>query len=258
MGTWGHGFRQDDFVCDIIDVFEDALKRGCSIGDATKTVRQQFAGALEDSDEGPLFWIAMADAQWTYGQLDEGVLRRVKDDFDSGRSLSRWDESDSELSRRKAVLERFIEKIEKPNPKPKKRPRIVRRLPKFQPGDCLSVLLSNGQFGAAIVLAVDHSDVEYGMDLVGVLDFMSPEKPSPDVFSRKVWLYRTHHEWAGKMDLTWYMHVGFRKMKPRLEVVGRVQLNESDPKSRKEGIAYASWEHLGEHIILQREWDAGK
>jgi hypothetical protein len=47
----------------------------------------------------------------------------------------------------------------------------------------------------------------------------------------------------------------FRKMKPRLEVIGRVELLETDPKSRKEGIAYAGWEHLGEQIIFQRDWD---
>jgi len=69
------------------------------------------------------------------------------------------------LSRRTAVLKRFLGKVENPNPRPKKTPRITVRAPKFQPGDCLSILLSNGQFGAALVLAVDNSNAEYGMDM---------------------------------------------------------------------------------------------
>ena len=72
---------------DVIGAFEDHLKQGKSIVDATKAVQKQFAEAIKDADDGPLIWIALADAQWTYGQLDQGVLHHVKDDFDSGRSL---------------------------------------------------------------------------------------------------------------------------------------------------------------------------
>jgi hypothetical protein len=38
-----------------------------------------------------------------------------------------------------------------------------------------------GQYGAALVLATDHSNVEYGKDLVGVLDYLSTSKPTLDV-----------------------------------------------------------------------------
>jgi hypothetical protein len=263
MGAWGCGIRQDDLVCDVLAAFENHLKQGKSTAAATSGVRKEFADAIGDSDDGPLVWIGLADAQWTYGELDPGVLRRVKEDLDSGRSLSRWHENKGDLSRRTAVLERFIAKIEKPNPKPKKRPKTIVRAPKFQPGDCLSVLLSNGQFGAALVLAVDHSVPEYGENLVALLDYMSPEKPSLEVFVKRRWLYRTHHSWDNEMDLAWYSHFGFRKTKPRLEVIGRVgileservEILESDPKSCKEGIPHDTWDHLGQQIILQREWD---
>jgi hypothetical protein len=258
MGAWGYGVRQDDLVCDVIGAFEDHLKNGKKPAEATSAVRKQFAEAIKDCEEGPLVWIGLADAQWSYGGLDPGILRRVKKDLDSGRSLAPWGEDDRGLSRRRAVLEAFITKIEKPNPRPKKQPKTVVRTPKFQPGDCLSIQLSNGQFGAAIVLANDHSDAEYGLDLVGLLDYMSARKPSMEVFEKRKWLYRTHHCWGNTIDLAWFMHVGFRKMKPRLEIIGRVRILKSDPKSRKEGIEYSGWEHLGEHLILQREWDLAR
>jgi hypothetical protein len=42
----------------------------------------------------------------------------------------------------------------------------------------LSIRLSNGQYAAALVLAADHSNVEYGVNLIGVLDYLSLEKPT--------------------------------------------------------------------------------
>src|SRR5207253_9134873 len=111
MGAWGHGIRQDDFVCDVIAAFEDLLKAGNNVGDATKAVKSKFSAQIEDGDDGPLFWISLADVQWTYGALELPVLQRVKEDFDSGRSLTPWTENRRGLSRRRAALEKFIDKI---------------------------------------------------------------------------------------------------------------------------------------------------
>ena len=256
MGAWGHGIRQDDVVCDVIGAFEEGLKQGKSIAQATKAVRKQFDEATKDCDDGPLVWIGLAYAQWTYGELDSGVLQHVKEDLESGRSLSRWGEDKTALSRRKAVLTRFIEKIEKPKVRPKKPPRTISRSPKFQPGDCLSIQLSNGQFGAAIVLAIDQSSAEFGMDFIGVLDYMSPHEPSEHIFRQRKWLYRSHHDWNNDLDVAWYTHVGYRKMKPRLKLIGSVELLKSDPKPRMEGIGYCAWQRLGEQVVLQRDWDS--
>lgn len=252
MGTWGYGIRQDDFVCDVIGTFEELLKNGSSVANAEKAVRAQFSKECADSDDGPLFWIALADLQWTYGELEVQVLDRVKDDLDSGRSLARWDEDVRSLSRRRAALEKFIRKISTPNPRPKKPPKRMIRKPKFHPGDCLSIYLSNKNYGAALVLAADHTDVEYGKNLIGVLDYLSSEKPTLEVFQERKWLLRTHHNWKNEMDLAWYLPVGFRTAKKRLEVVGQVELLESDPRDSK---SYSGWGGIGEQVILQREWD---
>jgi hypothetical protein len=255
MGAWGPGIKQDDTVCDVIGAFEQHLKQKHSIADATSAVRHQFRESIRDPDDGPLFWIGLADAQWTYGELEPAVLQHVKDDLASDRSLSRWQDNAKDLARRRSVLEKFIDKIEKPNPRPKRPPKLAARAPKFQAGDCLSILLTNQQYGAGLVLATDHSNPEYGVDLVGSLNYMSPAKPTLDVFQKREWLYLSHGNWNKQLDLAWYMHIGFRNMKPRLEVVGRVDIRRSDPKPSK---AYSRWENLGEQIILQREFDSGR
>jgi hypothetical protein len=255
MGAWGHGIRQDDFVCDVIGAFEDQLKAGNSLEDATTAVKSKFAADLDDSDNGPLFWIALADVQWTYGDLRAPVFQRVKEDFDSGRSLALWNEDPRELSRRKAALEKFINKVSAANRRPRKLPKIVVRPPRFQPGDCLSICLSNGKYGAAIVLAIDHSNVEYGLDFVAILDYLFPEKPTLSVFQERKWLRLTHHNWDNEIEVAWHVYVGFQKVRHRLEVIGKVDLLDSDPEARKEGVKYTGWADIGEQVIRQHEWD---
>lgn len=88
MGAWGYGIRQDDFVCDVIGVFEDLLKAGKSVREAAEAVTSKFTAEIKDAEDGPLFWLALADMQWTYGELDPQILNRVKEDLDSGRSLA--------------------------------------------------------------------------------------------------------------------------------------------------------------------------
>jgi hypothetical protein len=253
MGTWGHGIRQDDFVCDVIGNFEDLLKAGKSVSDATKAVKSTFASQIMDTDDAPLFWIALADVQWTYGELEPQVFNRVREGFDSGRSLDRWREDQRGLSRRIAALEKFISKIAAPNPRPKKPPKIVVRAPKFRPGDCLSIRLADGQYTAALVLAADHSNEEYGKNLIGVLDYLSTDRPTIEVFRKRQWLVLTHHSWNNEMDIAWYQYVGFRAAKDRLEVMGQVEIFESDPKDSNSD---CGWAGIGDQIKYQREWDA--
>lgn len=215
-------------------------------------MKSQFAAAIKDRDDGPLFWIALADVQWTYGELEPQVLKCVREGFDSGQSLDRWREDVRGLSRRRTALEKFIGKIANPNPRPKKLPRIVVRAPKFRPGDCLSIRLENGQYAAALVLAADHSNVEYGKNLIGVLDYLSSEKPPIEVFRKRKWLVRTHHGWNAEVDLAWYQYVGFRTVKDRLTVVGQVEILDSDPKDSH---SYSFWSSVGEQVMHQHAWD---
>ena len=242
MGAWGFGIRDDDFVCDVVGVFEDLLKEGKTVRAATDAVTAKFAAATRDADDGPLLWIAVADVQWTYGELDPQVLRRVRDDFESGRSLAAWAEDPQGFSRRRAALEKFLAKLERPNARPKK-PKTIVRAPKFQPGDCLSIRLPDGQYAAALVLAADHANAEYGTNLVGVLDYRSAEKPTPDVFRQRRWLVLPRDGDGVTTDVAWYHYMGFRSVKNRLEVVGRVELVPSDPKDSN---TYRRWTGIGE------------
>ena len=240
MGAWGYGIRHDDFVCDVIGEFEDAMKSGKSVAEATAAVTSRFDGAIEDADDSPLFWIALADAQWTYGALEPAVRERVRDDFAAGRSLLAWQEDQRGLVQRRAVLEKFIRKLDVPKARPARAKTIVRP-PKFRPGDCLSIHLAGGEYGAAIVLAADHSIPEHGRNLVGVLNYRSDVSPTMDVFLARQWLL-SHHG-AGDRHVGWLYATGFRKVKARLAIVGTVEILPSDPKDSN---FYFGWGSIGE------------
>lgn len=241
MGAWGYGIRHDDFVCDVIGEFEDAMKSGKSAAEATAAVTSRFDAAIQDVDDGPLFWIALADAQWTYGALQPAVLERVRDDFAAGRSLLAWQEDQRGLARRRAALEKFIRKLEVPKARPARAKTIVRP-PKFRPGDCLSIHLVGGGYGAAIVLAADHSLLEHGKNLVGILDYRSDVSPTMDVFLARPWHFLSHHG-AGARHVGWFYAIGFRKVKARLAIVGTVEILPSDPKDSN---FYFGWGNIGE------------
>jgi hypothetical protein len=253
VGTWGYKIKQDDLVCDVIGSYDDRLKKNRNFEITNSEICAEYAESLTDPDDGPLFWIALASAQWKYGILQSEVLEKVKEDFIAGAGLQRWAESDSkQLSQRRNEIAAFIAKINQPNPKPSRIPKIIIRPPIYQAGDCLSLLLENDHFGAAIVLASRHDHPEFGQNLIGVLDYCNPEKPNLRVFQARKWLVKTHHDWKGQKDIAWYGPFGYRKYKSNFEVVGRIQILPSDPKDSN---AWTGWICLGYQTLEQEKWN---
>lgn len=75
MGTWGSGLYQNDMSDDIKECFIDKCKRGHTIEEATEISIKEYAEELQDEDDAPNFWFALADIQWKYGKL----LPKVKE-----------------------------------------------------------------------------------------------------------------------------------------------------------------------------------
>lgn len=252
MGAWGYGIKQSDFVLDLVGEFDDLLKQGKSAEQATEALKAAHAEELGDPDEGPEFWLAIADRQWTYGRLDPAVVQQIEADLREGRSLNQWSDDPKGLSKRRAAIEAFLARLAVPNPKPKKPPRTVIRPPKFAAGDCLSIQMDDGRFTAALVTVADHSQSEYGKNLIVSLNYVAPDPPSLEVFEARDWLVLTHHWWTGSRASAWYLHVGFQKFKQRITVVGQTAIRPSDPATDS---SYAPWTELVDQIRKQQEWD---
>ena len=252
MGTWNFGIKSDDFVLDVIDSFKDYLKQNISVAEASNLILKDYSKEIKDSDDGPLFWIALGEMQWSYGELDKKVLENIKDDFSNGRGLERWaEQSENDLQKRKRVIDKFIQKLESDNAKPSKKPKLIVRPPIYKPGDCLSILLDNNQYGAALVLASIHDIPELGLNVIATIDYLSSDKPTIDVFKKREWLKLTHHNWNGELDVNEYSFRFWQKEKHRFEVVGKIPIIKSD---FQKGFYFSNYKNLGNQIILQREW----
>ena len=105
MGTWGTALYSDDLAADLRGDFTDAAGDGLSAAAIVDRLTQEYAASVADADEGPVFWLAVADMGWRLGRLDERARLEALAAIDSGRDLARWDEPRDRV-KRAAVLDR--------------------------------------------------------------------------------------------------------------------------------------------------------
>ncbi|MEM4987505.1 hypothetical protein V8G57_08920 [Collimonas sp. H4R21] len=120
MGTSSTSLFADDVASDVRDEFTELLVCGASAADATQSLVQSWSIAINDVDDGPTFWLALAATQWKYGCLVQEVQTRAIDVIESGRDLNKW--SGAPAIRRSAVLSALKDKLLSPQ-LPSRRPR---------------------------------------------------------------------------------------------------------------------------------------
>ena len=121
MGAWGPKLYQYDVAQDIRDEFKDLLKRGKTTEEITKKMIEEYDYAINDSDDGPIFWFALADTQWNLGRLLPKVKKRALECLDSGTDQKRWqEENPKEAKVRVRVLDELREKLNSSMPPEKK------------------------------------------------------------------------------------------------------------------------------------------
>ena len=104
MGAWGTGLYQDDTTCDVKEDYINLLKIGTEPKDAMKEMIENWKDCIEDVEEGPLFWFALADTQWKYGLLDEKVKKIALQYIEAGTDLERWKEDKKLYEKREIYL----------------------------------------------------------------------------------------------------------------------------------------------------------
>jgi hypothetical protein len=63
MGTSSTSLFADDVASDVRDEFTELLARRISAVDATQSLVQSWSTAIDDIDDGPTFWLALAATQ---------------------------------------------------------------------------------------------------------------------------------------------------------------------------------------------------
>jgi hypothetical protein len=117
VGSDGVGLFDDDVACDVRAMYRQLLEDGVADSDVESGVLEAFAEALDDPDDGPAVWLALAWSQSKLGRLDERVLNEAIAVLDTGADLRRWSEAGPHVVRRReAVLTKVRRQLEGPQP----------------------------------------------------------------------------------------------------------------------------------------------
>lgn len=145
MGTWGIAIFSDDTAADVRDEWRDYIGEGLSGQQATDKLLENWSAALDDPDDGPVFWLALAATQWQSGRLEGRVKTKALALIDDESNLERWRENASLLKKRTAMLTKFREQLLSPQPAPKKIRKTVKAACDWEVGDVVSFRLQSGQ-----------------------------------------------------------------------------------------------------------------
>jgi hypothetical protein len=111
VGTWGNGIFDDDTASDVRAEFDDAVEEGLDGGAATQRVLEAFGDAVEDIEEGPVVWLALAAAQLELGVLQDDVRERALAGMPA--DLARWQQAGpDEAAERKVVLDELRARLD--------------------------------------------------------------------------------------------------------------------------------------------------
>ena len=142
MGAWGTGLYQDDVAMDVRDTYKDQLHRGKTGEEITQELMEDYEDLLDDMEDGPVFWFALADTQWALGRLEDDVKERALSYLENGGDAWRWEtEGAAKVRAREKVLQKLKEKLNTPQPPKKKVSQYRLYQCKWNLGDVYAYLL---------------------------------------------------------------------------------------------------------------------
>jgi len=258
LGIIGYGITQSDLVKDIIADYKDDLKFSKNLQITTQNIIKKYKPSLGD-EELPLLNLALAKCEWQYGCLAEERFNKVQIDYQEKNGFTIWEEAgEKALEKRIKVLENFIDMISTPNPKPSKFPKLIARPPMFSEGDCLLIDLENGNYGLALVVKSDHSNIEYGLNLIIKLNYCKSIIPTENKLKRIKPYKLTKDEVAKikmpgvsyykkqvfldyKYRMGWFMPLGYKNMAKKFQVIGNIDVTKY---KKFKCNRYSSWDVL--------------
>lgn len=116
MGVFGVKIYEDDIALDVKEEYLEKLKNGIDDKIALKEMVEEYEDSINDIDDGPVFWIALANTMWKVGRLTEKVKKVALKSID--KNLTRWrnEVDEKEYKLREKELLKFKDKINKEMP----------------------------------------------------------------------------------------------------------------------------------------------
>lgn len=181
MGAWGTSLYANDAASDLRGDYLHLLRSGNTNDAATDQLIENNKNMLNDPEEAPLFWYALADTQWNYGRLlpevKENALRCLKNRTEE---LERWQDSGEKIvSKWIATLDALEEKLSRSQPPEKKVSKYRLYQCKWALGDVFAYQFSGeyskqtGYFGKYIVFRKISETFFYPGHIIPVVQIYS-------------------------------------------------------------------------------------
>lgn len=258
MGTWGTAISSNDTYKDVYSEFMDLYNDGLEVQEITEIIIKRNSEIIDDPEDGPNFWFAIAMAQWQCKALDNNIFIKVKQIVENDEDIKSWLElgaSRKDIDKRKGVLKAFIEKISTENPKAKRRKKKILRDSIFQKGDCLVFKLHSGNYGGAFVLA-SEKQTEYGLNLIATTTIDQKEIPTVENFKKSYVLIRkiqwSPKQWRDFESISWYYSQFFKKSTITLTVVGNLKVDK-EYHLDKDFRSFSQWDDIKKTVELNPE-----
>lgn len=250
MGTWGTGISSNDVYEDVYYQFFELYNQGqsaLSISDKLIENNQELIDSEEDQNN---FWFTLAKAQWECKALDPEVLKKVKYIIESEKDIKLWQEleaSNSEINKRRKILEKFLDRIskEKTNAKTRKKKKFRESI--YQKGDCLIFNLEDGDYCGAFVLDGEQ-DSEFGLNLIAVTDIKKIDQPTLKDFEKAKILSKFiqigPNKFEPREEINWYYAHHHKNAETEFKVLGNLEVTKHYYSSKDYQSFSPSWDNL--------------
>lgn len=230
MGTWGTAISSNDTYADTYSDFMDLYNDGLEVSEITQQLIENNQDLIKDYASKNDFWFAVAMAQWDCNSLDKEIFNKVKQIVDSREDIKLWREQGADkndITKREKALYSFIDKISVEKPKAKRRKRKKYRDSIFQTGDCLIFNLTNGNYGAAVVLS-SEKQTEYGLNMIAVTTINQKDNPTIDDIKNSNVLIQKEQTVPGKYQdremISWYYAQFYKKCDIDYQILGQLKV----------------------------------
>lgn len=250
MGTWGTGISSNDIYEDINYEFFELYNQGENVSAISEKLILENEDIINSEEEQNNFWFTLAKAQWECKELDPKIYQRVKNIIESEKDIKLWQEleaSKSDITKRKKVLKKFLEKISNEKVSPRKRKKKRFRDSIFEKGECLIFNLEDGDYCGAFVLEAEKNS-EFGLNLIAVTDIKKKERPTIEDFKKAKVLSRFIQTSPTKYDpreeISWFYAQNFKSAETEFEVLGKLEITKNYHPSKDYRIFSPSWDNL--------------
>jgi hypothetical protein len=259
MGAWGPALFSDDIASDVRSDYRALIEDGAEDDAATQRVLDSYTDALNDSDDGPVVWLALAFTQSKIGRLDPAVAARALQIIDNGEGMSRWHEQGARAAAsRESALAKVRAQLAGPQPPRRRLSPPWRHVTALGPGDVLAFQSHDRPYLLLRVARLEDS--RYGVAPVLILlDFAGPKLPGIAKVARlrdKAEPPRSYAALSQPWGITRY-HVGvYKKSDPDylqagFSLIGTIQGRDGDQTVRAG--SYTTWKLFGPDLESQLE-----